>query len=39
MFVAYLMTFSLFVGCYYITKVIIDKMKDTEKEELKQLGM
>lgn len=39
MFVAYLMTFSLFIGCYYITSVIINNMKETEKEELKQLGM
>lgn len=39
MFITYLMTFGFFIGSYYVTKVIIDKMKESDKEHLKQIGM
>jgi hypothetical protein len=39
MFIAYLMTFGFFIASYYVTKVIMDKLEESDKEHLKQIGM
>jgi hypothetical protein len=39
MFIAYFMTFGFFIASYYVTQVIIDRLKENDKEHLKQLGM
>jgi uncharacterized membrane protein len=39
MFITYLMTFGFFIASYYVTQVIMDKLKEIDKEHLKQIGM
>lgn len=39
MFITYLMTFGFFIASYYVTQVIMNKLKESDKEHLKQIGM
>jgi hypothetical protein len=39
MFISYLMTFGFFIASYYVTKVIMDKLKESDQEHLKNIGM
>jgi hypothetical protein len=39
MFLTYLMTFGFFIASYYVTQVIMDKLKESDQEHLKNIGM
>lgn len=39
MFLTYLMTFGFFIASYYVTQVIMDKLKKSDQENLKNIGM
>lgn len=39
MLLTYLMTFGFFIASYYVTQVIMDKLKESDAEHLKNIGM
>jgi hypothetical protein len=39
MFLTYLMTFGFFIASYYVTQVIMYKLKESDQEHLKNIGM
>jgi hypothetical protein len=39
MYLTYIMTFGFFIASYYVTQVIIEKVKESDEEHLKNIGM